>query len=546
MTTPDRSAPYAAGMRLWRALGDWLMKHTYPASWLPPRWRHPASGYLAALLLELLAVGLTWLLALLFPPFVFQGALLGLVIVLVAVSWGEGPSILVTLLGAVLLAFVVLPPYFSWEIDDLSDTIGMGLYLVTGVTASLLASKAGRARRTAEHAQARLEQVLEVLPAGVNITDRDGHLLKMNRAMRTLWDRETAPLGASICTLGAGWRPSPSSPGAPQENLLRRALRTGAVGLGQEVEIETLAGQRKTILHSAAPIRDDSGMIVGAVAANIEITERKQLEEAVRAAMAQMDTFLGIASHELKTPLTSLALQLDVTGRRLHQMVAAEAQPTIGPTSQLIPVQESLARMKQHLRRLERLVNDLLELSLMQAGKLELRSEPLGLVGLVRQVVEEQQDLSSRRITLRLPAGRSVPLRADAMHIEQVLTNYLSNALKYSPDDQPVEVGLEVEERQVRVWVRDAGPGIPQSEQVHIWERFHRVAGIEVQSGSEIGLGLGLSICREIVERHHGQVGLESTPGHGSTFWFTLPLAPEEAGGEPEGRSQKTEPADAR
>jgi signal transduction histidine kinase len=88
-----------------------------------------------------------------------------------------------------------------------------------------------------------------------------------------------------------------------------------------------------------------------------------------------------------------------------------------------------------------------------------------------------------------------------------------------------VEVGLGVEAQQVRVWVRDGGPGIPLAEQERIWERFHRVPGIEVQSGSHIGLGLGLSICREIIERRHGLVGVQSTPGEGATFWFTLPRA---------------------
>jgi signal transduction histidine kinase len=106
------------------------------------------------------------------------------------------------------------------------------------------------------------------------------------------------------------------------------------------------------------------------------------------------------------------------------------------------------------------------------------------------------------------------------------VTNYLTNALKYSPAKQPVVVGLDVASNEARVWVRDQGPGLPPEEQVRIWERFHRVKGIKVQSGTGVGLGLGLYICRIIIERHQGQVGVESAPGQGSTFWFTLPLAP--------------------
>jgi signal transduction histidine kinase len=105
------------------------------------------------------------------------------------------------------------------------------------------------------------------------------------------------------------------------------------------------------------------------------------------------------------------------------------------------------------------------------------------------------------------------------------LTNYLTNALKYSAADRPVAVGLDIEEQQARVWVRDEGPGIPARKQERIWERFHQVKGIEVQSGSGVGLGLGLPISRAIIEHHQGQVGVQSARGAGSTFWFSLPLA---------------------
>ncbi len=121
---------------------------------------------------------------------------------------------------------------------------------------------------------------------------------------------------------------------------------------------------------------------------------------------------------------------------------------------------------------------------------------------------------------------QSVLVHADAGRIEQVVTNFLTNALKYSPTDHPVEVGVEAEPRQTRVWVRDQGPGLPPQEQEHIWERFHRAKGVVVQSGTGVGLGLGLYISRIIVERHRGQIGVDSTPGQGATFWFTLPLPP--------------------
>jgi signal transduction histidine kinase len=150
---------------------------------------------------------------------------------------------------------------------------------------------------------------------------------------------------------------------------------------------------------------------------------------------------------------------------------------------------------------------------------------PCDLVVIVVEAVREQKLAApARSIDVDLPPGITVPVLADVDRIGQVVTNYLTNALKYSADDKPVAVGLEVDGAMARVSVRDAGPGIPAAEQEHIWERFYRVPGIEHRSGSGIGLGMGLYISRTIVERHHGRVGVESHAGSGSIFWFTLPL----------------------
>lgn len=117
MTIYNMASAPDPGPRIWAALGNWLSVQTHPARWLPPRWHHPVVGYLAALLLVLLASGLTLLLEVLFPPLVLQGSLLGLVTVVVALNWGKGPSLLATLAGGILLAEVVLPLHFSWTLD---------------------------------------------------------------------------------------------------------------------------------------------------------------------------------------------------------------------------------------------------------------------------------------------------------------------------------------------------------------------------------------------------------------------------------------------
>jgi signal transduction histidine kinase len=253
--------------------------------------------------------------------------------------------------------------------------------------------------------------------------------------------------------------------------------------------------------------------------------ETRANELALYETKAQMDTFLGIASHELKTPLTSLKLSLQLAERRLRTVTREKNGEPAGTDSGLQSAAEQLIRTTQQVERLDRLVNDLVDVSRIQAGKLELRLDDADLVAIVRGVVEEQEQAAPERtIRLLCPADLSVPVTVDAGRIEQVVTNFLTNALKYSPADRPVEIGVEVEPEQVRVWVRDHGPGLPVEDQERIWERFHQVKGVEVQTGGGVGLGLGLYISRMIVERHQGQVGVESARGSGSTFWFTLPL----------------------
>src|SRR6266700_788779 len=144
---------------------------------------------------------------------------------------------------------------------------------------------------------------------------------------------------------------------------------------------------------------------------------------------------------------------------------------------------------------------------------------------IVREVVEDQRIVVPTR-TIRW--GTSVleaDVLADADRVGQVVNNYLTNAIKYSETDKPLDVRLEREEAMMRVSVRDYGPGLSSTQQQHIWDRFSRVEGIEVKSGTGVGLGLGLYICRNLIERQGGQVGVESQVGQGSTFWFTLPLA---------------------
>jgi signal transduction histidine kinase len=243
-----------------------------------------------------------------------------------------------------------------------------------------------------------------------------------------------------------------------------------------------------------------------------------------------MDEFLATASHDLRTPLTVVKSRLQIALRRLTRLQdSAAALPDTLLGTDLEALHESLAAANQSADRLTRLVALLFDVSRARSGTLELELARCNLTALLREQVAAQQTATSdRTIDLRLPDTQFVWVQADAARLSQVLGNYLSNALKYSPAEQPVSVWLDVVKNRAVVSVADHGPGIPPDEQSRIWDLFHRVPGIEVQyeSGESSGsLGLGLHICKQLVDLHPGgRVGVESVPGKGSTFWFQLPL----------------------
>ena len=228
----------------------------------------------------------------------------------------------------------------------------------------------------------------------------------------------------------------------------------------------------------------------------------------------RMDEFLSMASHEMKNPVAGIKLNVQLAARRLEAGVEGVRR-----------ARDLLERTERQLARLSRLVEDLLDVSRIQAGKLEMRPEVCDLAAIVREAVEEQrQAWPGRVIALTGVSRKPVPIHADADRIGQVVTNFLTNALRYSAEEKPVEVRLSVRDGVARVAVCDQGPGLPEEERERIWERFHRAPGVEAVSGGGGGLGLGLHISKTIVAWHGGQVGVESEVGAGSTFWCTLPL----------------------
>ena len=251
-----------------------------------------------------------------------------------------------------------------------------------------------------------------------------------------------------------------------------------------------------------------------------DITEQKQREQ-------QKDIFISMASHELRTPLTAIKTSLQLAMRRIHKFLnrsdglSSESRTTF---NDMLPLLSGAIRQTTMQTRL---IDDLLDALRIQSDKLHIAPARCDLLGIVREVVEDQRSVTpTRTITLDLSELPAILVMMDAGRIGQVLSNYVTNALKYSEETEPVSVGVTVTEPEVQVWVRDNGPGLSREAQEHIWERFYQVRGIQKNATSSgAGLGLGLHICQALITRHGGKVGVESTPGHGSTFWFTLPAA---------------------
>ncbi len=245
----------------------------------------------------------------------------------------------------------------------------------------------------------------------------------------------------------------------------------------------------------------------------LEQTVQERTRELIEANAAK-DEFLSIASHELKTPLASLKGMTQLLRLRLERSGSPEAI--------------SAKSMERSIRRMELLVNDLLDATLIATGIFNLHCKRCNLNTLCQDLIDEFKvgNESASAITLHM---RNEPLEAevDIDRISQVILNLLSNARKYSPAGTPITLTLQQQEDKATIAVSDKGIGIAAELIPHIFDRFYRVPGVEVKTGSSFGLGLGLYISQKIVECHGGRITVQSIPDHGSTFSIYLPLCAE-------------------
>jgi PAS domain S-box-containing protein len=220
------------------------------------------------------------------------------------------------------------------------------------------------------------------------------------------------------------------------------------------------------------------------------------------------DTFIGMASHELKTPLTTVKGFTQLLKRQLRKLDMRDQVTT-------------LTKMEEQINSLNRLVSELLDVTRIQAGKLEYIWAEVNIDRLIREVTDMHQQNCKHRIKVSGTIRRTIT--GDRAHLSQVFTNLLTNAIKYSPYAKRVDVRLYQMPDVIQIKIQDYGMGIPQAEIPHIFERFYRVEAAKNRAIQ--GLGMGLYIAQEIVQQHGGKLSVESTEGAGSTFCVELPCS---------------------
>ncbi len=369
---------------------------------------------------------------------------------------------------------------------------------------------AAREHTAAERERRWLRAVLDILPVGVFIADARGKLLEANPEARAIWEGE-AKQCESIEDYDKhfrAWWPGDMRPVKSEEFGLARALRTGEVCRGEEMEIETLAGNRRTTLNYAGAIRDEDSLL-GAVAVNVDITARKQAELELAQANRRKDEFLAMLGHELRNPLAPLRSALAVMSK------ADLDADTLEWARQL---------MERQVEHMVRLVDDLLDVSRIERGKFVLRKERVELSPVIAGAVDACQPLIAscgHQLTVSIPK-EPIWFDADPVRLTQVVTNLLNNAAKYTERGGQIWLTAERINGEIEVDIRDSGLGICADMLPRIFEPFTQVD--QSLDRSQGGLGIGLSLVRTIVELHGGKVSAASEgTGLGSVFSFRIP-----------------------
>ena len=381
-----------------------------------------------------------------------------------------------------------------------------------------------RAHAETEARRALLQTVIDELPSGVYLVrGPDARLVLANRAAAAVWGapwRQGQPMSEFLATNGIRVFHVDGRPFAPEEFATLRAVRTGEAvrhhqeiirhpdGTSLPVLVNAVALDLRALSGSSTDEGHGAAAEPGAIVVHQDVTALKEAERL-------KDEFIGIAAHELRSPLAVI--------KGFAQMLIIQTARGKGPPLAEWQM-EAVQDIDQATTRLVELTEDLLDVTRLQAGRLALHAEPTDLVALTRRVVTRLQ-VTTQRHSLAIDADQEyLVAEVDPRRIEQVLGNLVNNAIKYSPEGGCIDITLR-EDRQAQsavLCVADQGIGIPAQQQARIFSRFVRADNARERAIG--GTGLGLYLCRELVERHHGRIWFASTEGQGSTFFVSLPL----------------------
>jgi PAS domain S-box-containing protein len=358
-----------------------------------------------------------------------------------------------------------------------------------------------------------LRTVIDLLPVGLWIADREGRITLANPAGQRIWQGARL-VGPEQYAEYKGWWVDSGKPIRPEEWGLSRAIRHGETSRGELIRIQSFDGSFKTMINWAAPIRSDAGEITGAVAVNEDVTSLQHTQEQLRAAVREREEILATVAHDLRNPLSGLIMGA----------AAAEHQARALPGGE--PVCELAASLIDLARRMSGLVDDLLAVAVSSTGGPSmLRFEPVAASGLIARAAEAARPLLAREsLQLELQVAGELPqVHADPARILRVFANLLDNALKYTSPPGRITIGAERTAGGVRFSVANSGPALPP-EQLRAMFRPFWQAGRDRR-----GAGLGLSICRSIVEGHGGTIWAEPAEGQRVRVCFVLPRQPASA-----------------
>jgi len=366
------------------------------------------------------------------------------------------------------------------------------------------------ARRQAMREKNRLDAVIETLPVGICIFNEQRKKERVNCAFSDIWRIPKPPACGDSdddCEYQAWWSET-GKPVYPEEWASAQAIKEKKAITGLEFRIRRFNGEDGYILNSAAPILDDDGNITGCVTAVMDITKRKQAEE-------RLKNFISVLSHEMRNPLSPILTEVELLKMRNN-----DADPDL---------KEAVGTIERQTNIMAELLKELLDVSRIARGKIELSRRKTDMVALIHTAMETSDPLISRAhqyVSFSFSGEEPIMADIDPLRVGQIITNILNNASKHSNENGVIEIHLEKQPNTIVVRVVDHGSGIPRGSIENIFELFTQN---ETTSRLKGGLGIGLFLSRELARLHGGTIIARSEgPGKGSEFVLTLPVRPPE------------------